>query len=176
MGKKTFITFFLNVLKNIQLKPKKPKKTQHPKWDFKLILGFLGFLGLNPPLYCLCMLNYVTICIISTSKTPIIYRRQRAHPSTVVPPGLQYRPSVDCLPPIPPPPNTAADFQVPNMFFLVIYDSIYRRFPIPPFFRQSRDGRYWGSTVLHLIEISRRHVTQKYKQTQPLYLFNVKLT
>ena len=53
MGKKTFITFFLNVLKNIQLKPKKPKKTQktqHPKWDFKLILGFLGFLGLNPPL------------------------------------------------------------------------------------------------------------------------------
>ena len=49
MGKKTFITFFLNVLKNIQLKPKKPKKTQHPKWDFKLILGFLGFLGLNPP-------------------------------------------------------------------------------------------------------------------------------
>ena len=46
MGKKTFITFFLNVLKNIQLKPKKPKKTQHPKWDFKLILGFLG---LNPP-------------------------------------------------------------------------------------------------------------------------------
>ena len=52
MGKKTFITFFKNVLKNIQLKPKKPKKTQktqYPKWDFKLILGFLGFLGLNPP-------------------------------------------------------------------------------------------------------------------------------
>ncbi len=21
----------------------------YPKWDFKLFLGFLGFLGLNPP-------------------------------------------------------------------------------------------------------------------------------
>ena len=49
MGKKTFITFFKNVLKNIQLKPKKPKKTQYPKWDFMVVLGFLGFLGLNPP-------------------------------------------------------------------------------------------------------------------------------
>ena len=46
MGKKTFITFFKNLLKNIQLKPKKPKKTQYPKWDFKVVLGFLG---LNPP-------------------------------------------------------------------------------------------------------------------------------
>ena len=45
--------------------------------------------------------------------------------NTVVPPPqycLQYHPSVDRHPP-----NTAADFQVPNMFFLVKYDSLYHR-------------------------------------------------
>ena len=47
-------------------------------------------------------------------------------------------------PPLTASPNTAADLQVPNSFFLVMYDSLYRRFPIPPFFRQSRERQYWG--------------------------------
>ena len=58
--------------------------------------------------------------------------------TTVVP--THYRPFVDRLPT----PYTAADFQVPNMFFLVIYDSLYRRFPIPPFSAGPESGGIGG--------------------------------
>ena len=62
---------------------------------------------------------------------------------------------IQSSPPPPPPPNTApsftasphtaADFKSRICFFLVVlYDSFYRRFTIPPFFRQSREQRYWG--------------------------------
>ena len=54
--------------------------------------------------------------------------------TVVVPP---YRPSVDRLQT----PNTTADFQVPNMFFLG-YICLPLP-PIPPFFRQSRERWYW---------------------------------
>ena len=55
------------------------------------------------------------------------------------------------------PPNTAPPltaFRIPPLIFkfqicfiFVIYDSLYRRFPIPLFFRQSSKQRYWGSTI-----------------------------
>ena len=47
-------------------------------------------------------------------------------------------PSVDRLPP-----NTAGDFQVPNMFFLVLYDYLYRPFATP------ESGGTGGWTVYH---------------------------
>ena len=54
---------------------------------------------------------------------------------------------------------TATDFQVPKIcfFFLVIYDSLYRRFPIPPFFRQSRaeSGSIGGRGRLYTRETPR---------------------
>ena len=52
----------------------------------------------------------------------------------------------------PVPPNTAADFQVPDIcLFLVIYDSLYRSFPIPPFFPSPESGGIGGfdSIFLH---------------------------
>ena len=52
MGKKTFIAFFLNVLKNIQLKPKKTQKNPKnptPKMGFQTNFGFFVFFGVEPP-------------------------------------------------------------------------------------------------------------------------------
>ena len=40
--------------------------------------------------------------------------------------------------------NTAADFQVPSMLILVIYDSLYHRFSIPPFFASPDSGGIGG--------------------------------
>ena len=54
--------------------------------------------------------------------------------AVVAPPPYIIPPSVNRLPgPPPPPPNTAADFQVKsaNMFFLIICDSLFHRFPVP---------------------------------------------
>ena len=56
------------------------------------------------------------------------------------PPIVQYR-----LPLTTSPPPLSFKFRI--CFFLVIYDSLYRRFPIPPIFRQSRERLYLGARL-----------------------------
>ena len=47
-----------------------------------------------------------------------------------------------------PPPHRAADFQVQNMFFL---DSLYHRFPIPPFFASPESSSIGGVDCSQLL-------------------------
>ena len=56
-----------------------------------------------------------------------------------------YSPPNTSPPLIASPPIPSLIFKSRICFFLVIYyDSLYHRFPIPLFFRQSRDRQYWG--------------------------------
>ena len=88
--------------------------------------------------------------LLSTNIAPLNkHCSSQIHQPFYIQSSSQYCHTIDRLPP-----NTASDFQVPTMFFLgyiYIYDSLYRRFPIPPFFRQSQErGMGGGGGRLYL--------------------------
>ena len=60
-----------------------------------------------------------------------------------------------------PPPSTAADFQVPNMFFLVIYDYLHRNFsntagfsPVPRAAEWVGSYMYRSLYVLNIVKVT----------------------
>ena len=84
-------------------------------------------------------------------------------------PPPQYRPSVDHLPI-----NTAADFQVPNTFFLVIYDSLYRRFSNTSVFSPVPRAGYGHRHILKFGVLKLSGSIKSGSQTLSLQWYNIK--